>query len=102
MFYYLIAILLMGIITFIAYANDKRKAKADPKHRTREKTLLLLSFLLGSVGGLLGMYVCRHKTKHWYFVVVNWLSLIIHIALGWFMLISSDAVSAFVYFQFQL
>ena len=82
MVYYLILIAVMGIITFIAYANDKKKAKKDPKHRTREKTLLLLSFLFGSVGGLLGMYVCRHKTKHWYFVVINWGSLLIHIALA--------------------
>ena len=44
--------------------------------------LLGSSFLFGSIGGLCGMYLLRHKTKHWYFVVINFLSLIIHIALG--------------------
>lgn len=83
MFYtYLIILAVMGLITFVSYANDKRKATKDPKHRTREKTLLLLSFIFGSIGGLLGMYKCHHKTKHWYFVFVNWFSLILHIAIG--------------------
>ena len=31
-------------------------------------------------------FYVRHKNKHWYFVVVNWLSLIIQIALGFFIL----------------
>ena len=76
MIYYLILLAFMGLITFIAYASDKRKATKDPRHRTREKTLLLLTFLFGSIGGLCGMYLCRHKTKHWYFVLVNWLILL--------------------------
>ena len=38
--------------------------------------------LIGAIGGLIGMYGLRHKTQHWYFVVVNFLSLIIHIILG--------------------
>lgn len=81
MIYYLVAVLLMSLITFYLYAVDKKKA-AKKKWRIPEKTLLLASFLLGSIGGLLGMYQLRHKTKHWYFVVVNYGSLVIHIALG--------------------
>ena len=71
-------LVVMGLITFFAYLIDKKKAEKG-KWRTKEKTLLGLSFLFGSIGGLLGLYVVRHKTKHWYFVVVNYLSLIIHI-----------------------
>ena len=78
---YLGLIILMSIITFILYAIDKKRAIKN-KWRIKEATLLLSSFLLGSIGGLIGMYGLRHKTQHWYFVVVNFLSLIIHIILG--------------------
>lgn len=78
---YLGLIILMSIITFILYAIDKKRAIKN-KWRIKEATLLLSSFLLGSIGGLIGMYGLRHKTQHWYFVVVNFLSLIIHIFLG--------------------
>ncbi len=73
---------LLSFITFIAYGVDKSKAKKG-KYRTKEKTLLLLSFLGGAFGGYPAMLIFRHKTKgeHWYFTVVNWLGLLIHIAL---------------------
>ena len=38
-----------------------------------EKVLLLLSFFGGAAGGLLGMLLFRHKTRHWYFWAVNFL-----------------------------
>ena len=76
-------LVVMGIITFFAYLIDKKKAEKG-KWRTKEKTLLGLSFLFGSIGGLLGLYVVRHKTKHWYFVVVNWLSFILHMMILYF------------------
>ena len=79
--YYLIVIVVMTIVTFFAYLIDKKKAMKG-KWRTKEKTLLCLSFFGGSIGGLLGLYVVRHKTKHWYFVLVNWLSLAIQLTLG--------------------
>lgn len=75
---YAAVLILMGLVTFILYAWDKKKA-IDGKWRTKEKTLLLSSFLFGSIGGLFGMYVKRHKTDKWYFVVVNWGSLVIHV-----------------------
>ena len=60
---------------------DKRKAI---KHRYRipEKTLFLVSLLGGSIGTLAGMYLFRHKTKHWYFVVGMPLICILHIILA--------------------
>ena len=75
-------LVLLSFITFIAYGLDKRKAKKG-KYRTKEKTLLFLSFLGGAFGGYPAMLIFRHKTKgeHWYFTVVNWLGLLIHIAL---------------------
>ena len=75
-------LLLLSLITFIAYGVDKKKAK-DGKWRTKEKTLLLLSFFGGAFGGYPAMLIFRHKTKaeHWYFTFINILGLLIHIAL---------------------
>ena len=75
-------LVLLSLITFIAYGADKKKAEKG-KYRTKEKTLLLLSFLGGAFGGYPAMLVFRHKTKgeHWYFTAVNLLGLAVHIAL---------------------
>ena len=75
-------LVLLSLITFIAYGVDKKKA-IKGKYRTKEKTLLSLSFFGGAFGGYPAMLVFRHKTKgeHWYFTAVNWLGLAIHITL---------------------
>lgn len=59
---------IMNAITFIAFAMDKVKAIKN-KRRIRIVTLLALAFLGGSIGGLLGMYLLRHKTQKDYFTV---------------------------------
>lgn len=58
---------------------DKRKA-ARHKWRIPEKTLFLISIAGGSIGTWSGMYIFRHKTKHWYFVIGMPLILILQIA----------------------
>ncbi|MBQ8961784.1 MAG: DUF1294 domain-containing protein [Ruminococcus sp.] len=73
-------ILVMSLVTLILYMADKSKAKKN-KWRIRESTLLGLGFLGGALGGLAGMELFRHKTKHWYFWAVNILGLALHIAL---------------------
>lgn len=75
-------LILLSLITFFAYKIDKKKA-IKGKWRTKEKVLLLLSFLGGAYGGYLAMIIFRHKTKaeHWYFSTINWLGIIIHTAL---------------------
>lgn len=60
---YLLAI---NAVTFLVYGADKRKAKKD-RRRVPERTLFLLAIIGGSIGALAGMYVFRHKTRHWYF-----------------------------------
>ncbi len=72
---YLILIAVISLITFLLYATDKHRAK---KHawRISEKALLFFSFLGGAPGGLAGIYVLRHKTRHWYFPVINLLGLL--------------------------
>lgn len=46
----------------------------------RKKTLFLVTALFGGLGGVLGMHMFRHKTKHWYFRVFFPLLLIVQIA----------------------
>ena len=62
-------------------AEDKRRAK---RHgwRIPEKTLFLTALLGGSIGAWVGMYLCRHKTKHWYFVVGIPLILVVQLILA--------------------
>ena len=69
---------LMNLVTFIVYAYDKHIAQQNRgKRRVPERTLILLSFLGGFLGALLGMFLCRHKTKHAKFLILVPLSVIL-------------------------
>lgn len=72
--------LILNAVTFIFYFVDKRLA-IKHKYRIPEKTLLGLGLIVGAIGALLGMKIVRHKTKHWYFWVINIIGLILQIAL---------------------
>ncbi len=65
-------------IVFLIYGIDKRNAIKNKK-RISEKTLLILSFLLGSVGSAIAMNSFRHKTKHLKFNILVPISLIVNI-----------------------
>ena len=68
----LIVILWVGalsLVSFLVTVYDKWAAKHNPKHRTRENTLLLLSLLGGSVAMFATMLMIRHKTKHLKFML---------------------------------
>ena len=53
---------LINIITFALYAIDKLNAKTD-SWRISERMLILFAVAGGSAGALMGMYICRHKTR---------------------------------------
>jgi uncharacterized membrane protein YsdA (DUF1294 family) len=77
---------ILSVITFFMYGVDKFKAQRG-KWRISEKALLISSFIGGAVGGFLAMQLFRHKTKHWYFNVVNILGLVWQIGLiAWLVL----------------
>ena len=78
--YCLLFFLLMSVIAFFLYGLDKRKARKG-RFRIRESVLLGFSFFGGALGGTLGMSLFRHKTKHWYFRVINLLGLVLQAAL---------------------
>ena len=62
----IVALVVMNVIAFVLMADDKRRA-GQGAWRIPEKTLFLATGLFGGLGGTLGMFMLRHKTKHWYF-----------------------------------
>ena len=81
----LLVMALMSLLSFCAMGLDKRKAKRGAR-RIPERRLFLYAALGGALGGLAGMYLFRHKTKHWYFVLGFWLLLALQIALLYFVI----------------
>ena len=76
-----IYLVIINLAAFLLMAMDKSRAR---KHQWRipEKTLFLSAILGGSIGAIAGMYIFRHKTRHWYFVTGMPAILIIQILLA--------------------
>lgn len=76
----IIYLIVMNIAGLSVMGIDKRRAVRH-QWRIPEKTLFLISLLGGSAGTWAGMYVFRHKTRHWYFVIGMPLILLVQITL---------------------
>ncbi|MCL2405782.1 MAG: DUF1294 domain-containing protein [Defluviitaleaceae bacterium] len=74
-----IAAVLWNIITFWLYALDKKRAKNN-QWRIKESTLILVAFLMGGLGAMVGMKVLRHKTQHMQFKVLVPIAVVLNIA----------------------
>ena len=59
-------VIMMNLVSFALMGIDKYKAKKKT-WRIPEATLFLFAIFGGSLGSTLGMFVFRHKTRHWYF-----------------------------------
>ncbi len=59
---------LLNLAGLLAMGVDKYRAKRHA-WRIPEANLFLISLLGGSIGTWAGMYLFRHKTKHWSFVI---------------------------------
>ena len=70
----------MTVLGFVVMGIDKAKAK-EGKWRIKEAALVTFAILFCGVGTTLGMYVFRHKTKHWYFAVFFPILALVDIAL---------------------
>ncbi len=71
-------IVLVNLLGFYAMYTDKLRAKKRA-FRVPEATLFAIAFIGGSIGCIIGMYLFRHKTRHWYFVYGMPLILILQI-----------------------
>lgn len=76
--------ILINLILFIAMAIDKKRAIKNT-WRIPEKTLFLLAALGGGLGGLIGMFTQRHKTKHLSFYIVFGITALLHLIFGYFL-----------------
>lgn len=75
-----IYIIIINLISLILFAIDKVFAILN-KNRIRIITLIGICFMGGSIGGLLAMYLFRHKTKQESFTIGIPLILIMHIVI---------------------
>ena len=75
-----IALVILNLVSFGLMGFDKHRAKAE-KWRVPEKTLFIAAICFGALGGVLGMTVFHHKTRHWYFRLFFPLLLVLQIAL---------------------
>ncbi|MBQ9951178.1 MAG: DUF1294 domain-containing protein [Clostridia bacterium] len=62
----LAALIVLNVYSFLLMLKDKRAAKRG-EWRVPEKKLFIAAACFGALGGVLGMNLLRHKTKHWYF-----------------------------------
>lgn len=62
----LVLLVITNLISFLMMWHDKRCARKG-KWRVPEATLFIACACFGGIGGVLGMNILRHKTKHWYF-----------------------------------
>lgn len=80
---FLIYLIIMNIVSFGLFALDKYRAR-NGEWRIEERNLFLSAILGGSIGGLLGMYIMHHKTRHLKFKIGMPLIIVIQIILIYF------------------
>ena len=76
----LVILIITNLVSFFLMMHDKNCAKKG-SWRVPEATLFIATACFGGLGGVLGMQLLRHKTKHWYFAVFFPLMLVVQIAL---------------------
>lgn len=74
-------LILINVITYYMFGEDKKRAKQQ-KWRIPESTLLLLALFGGAVGALLGMHNFHHKTRKWKFRILVPMCLVLHLYIG--------------------
>jgi len=80
-----------SVITFLAYANDKSKARKGGR-RTPEKTLHLFSLIGGWPGAAIAQQVLRHKSQKQEFRLKFWFTVVVNMAALFWLLSSKGEV----------
>ena len=98
--YFLIYLSVVNLVAFGMFAADKKRAvyngeieKAkrrrkpvpvgEMKRRVPEKTLFVTAAVGGSIGAIAGMWILRHKTRHWYFIYGLPAILLLQLLIAW-------------------
>lgn len=71
----------MNLIGLLLMFSDKRRAR-NGGWRIPERVLFLAAVCGGSLGSILGMWLFRHKTRHWYFVLGMPAILLLQLVIG--------------------
>jgi uncharacterized membrane protein YsdA (DUF1294 family) len=71
---FIIILIIFNLITFVIFGIDKLLARAK-RQRIREKTLITMAIVGGSVGAVFGQKLFRHKTLK--FPYILWIILIV-------------------------
>lgn len=82
--YSFIYLCIINALSFLLMLIDKQKAKKN-RWRIPERTLLGVCAIGGSVGGLLGLYLLRHKTPHKRFSIGIPVMFILHLVALYFL-----------------
>ncbi|MFA5985867.1 MAG: DUF1294 domain-containing protein [Parcubacteria group bacterium] len=61
--------LVTNALAFLIMAWDKTRSRKRGAERISEGMLFFMATIFGSVGVSIGMFVLRHKTKKWYFII---------------------------------
>ena len=75
--------ILVSVVSFIYYGYDKAQSLKNSKtiSRISERNLLISSFIGGTIGSLLAMFIFRHKIKKSSFVIKFSLVVILQVIL---------------------
>jgi uncharacterized membrane protein YsdA (DUF1294 family) len=72
-----LACLLLSLVTFIRYGQDKARARRNQR-RISERSLLMLGLAGGWPGALLAQRLFRHKTSKRPFQMAFWMTVVAH------------------------
>lgn len=61
--------LAVNVLAFLVMLWDKMQSRKSGAERISEGLLFFMATMFGSIGVYLGMFVFRHKTRKWYFVI---------------------------------
>ncbi|MFA5184082.1 MAG: DUF1294 domain-containing protein [Patescibacteria group bacterium] len=67
--YILIFLSLINLAAFLIMLSDKLSSTRSGAERISEGKMFFLAAIGGSLGVYLGMFVFRHKTRKWYFLI---------------------------------
>ena len=75
----LILYLLLSLVTFLLYRQDKNKAKKDQR-RTPEKTLHFFSLIGGWPGALIAQRILHHKSRKKSFLITYYITMVLNVS----------------------